>query len=154
MTDEYRKESSVRKSSITMLIVSTIVLVIVMAIAPIINKGTPPPKFFIIASVVYGIILAISIRAIAKGGRWLYLIADGRVRVEKPCETEASLDLAIEDVVGIHKRLGRKTQSYYLVDGSGERYKVPEHDKMHAGLLSALREIKPGLEETKESKRD
>ena len=113
MSEDYQQESSVRKSSISMLIVSTVVLIIVMVIAPMINKGTPPPKFFVISSIVYGIILAISIRGIVKGGRWLYQIANGRIRVEKPCETEASLDLAIEDVVGVPKRLGKKTQSYY-----------------------------------------
>jgi hypothetical protein len=153
MPHDRRQEVSSRREAVSMLVASTAVLVIVVGAAYLVNKGTPQPKFFVVAGIVYAVILAVSVRGMARGGRWLYQIADGRVRVERPGEAEPVLDLPVEGVVGIHKRYGRKTQSYYLVDPSGEEHKVPEHGKMHVGLLRTLRERIPDLAETRESKR-
>lgn len=152
MTEEYRQEASTRKESITMLVVSTIVLVIVMVVAPMINKGTPPPKFFIIASIVYGIILAVSIRGITKGGRWLYQITDGRVRVERPNEAEPVIDVALDQILGLHRKVGKKIVVHYLVDQSGEKHRIPEHNKMDVRLRQAIQKRRPEIKKTREIK--
>lgn len=154
MAENFSQSASARKDAISMIVVGTVVCGIVVAIAAFLNKGTPPPKFFFIAGGIYAVLLAISIRGIATGGWWHYQISEGRIRVKVPNQDEAMIDLAVDEVVGIHKRLGKKNQSYFLVDRDGEKHKVPEHNHMHTGLLAALREMSAGLEETQEKKRD